>query len=231
MTLTPSSRENKVDKVRPDLQVFLESKVQVDLEVLKVDVDLQALLVCQAPKVKRVESVLMVLQDQPVPLDLLDHLETEEHLVCLVLPAPLEQGVHKVLKANEEILEKLEKKVLLDHQDYLVPMDLQVLEEKEEKKVLLVSLDRLALVDVLETKVLLVLLVLWDLPVVLVCLVLLVKLDPLDLLVSEEKEVKVDLLVLLDHLVCLANLDLQACKVHLVKKERMALKVPKDIEV
>merc|ERR1712045_861597 len=121
--------------------------------------------------------------------------------------------------------------VLLDHQDYLVPMDLQVLEEKEEKKVLLVSLDRLALVDVLETKDLLVLLVLWDLPVVLACLVLLVKLDPLDLLVSEEKEVKVDLLVLLDHLVCLANLDLQACKVLPVKKERMALKVPKDIEV
>ena len=173
----------------------------------------------------------MVLQDQPVPLDLLDHLETEEHLVCLVLPAPLEQGVHKVLKANEEIPEKLEKKVLLDHQDYLVPMDLQVLEEKEEKKVLLESLDRLALVDVLETKDLLVLLVLWDLPVVLVCLVLLVKLDPLDLLVSEEKEVKVDLLVLLDHLVCLANLDLQVCKVHPVKKERMALKEPKDIEV
>merc|ERR1711983_445910 len=159
---------------------FLESKVQVDLEVLKVDVDLQALLVCQAQKVKRVESILMVLQDQLVPLDLLDHLETEEHLVCLDLPAPLEQGVHKVLKANEEILEKLEKKVLLDHQDYLV---------------------------------------------------LLVKLDPLDLLVSEEKEVKVGLLVLLDHLVCLANLDLQVCKVHPVKKERIALKEPKDIEV
>merc|ERR1711953_607396 len=96
---------------------------------------------------------------------------------------------------------------------------------------LLVSLDHLALVGVLETKDLLVLLVLWDLPVALVCLVLLVKLDPLDLLVSEEKEVKVDLLVLLDHLVCLANLDLQACKVPLVKNERMALKEPKDIEV
>merc|ERR1711953_464455 len=96
---------------------------------------------------------------------------------------------------------------------------------------LLVSLDHLALVGVLETKDLLVLLVLWDLPVALVCLVLPVKLDPLDLLVSEEKEVKVDLLVLLDHLACLANLDLQVCKVHPVKKERMALKVPKDIEV
>lgn len=223
--------ENKVDKVNLDLQVFLESKVQVDLEVLKVDVDLLALLVCQAQKVKRVESVLMDLQGLPVPPDLLDHLETEERLVCLVLPAPLEQGVHKVLKANEEILEKLEKKVLLDHQDYLVPMDLQVLEEKEEKKVPLVSLDPLALVDVLETKDLLVLLVLWDLPVVLVCQVLLVKLDQLDQLVSEEREAKVALLVLLDHLVCLVSLDLQACKVLLVKKARMALKVPKDIEV
>ena len=224
-------RENKVDKVLLVPQVSLESKVQVDQEAQRVDVDLQALLVCLVLRVKRVELVLMVLLGRLVPLDPLDHLETEEHLVCLVLLAPLEQGVHKVLKANEEILEKLEKKVLLDHQDYLVPMDLQVLEENGEKKVLLVSLDHLALVDVLETKVLLVLLVLWDLPVVLVCLVLLVKLDPLDLLVSEEKEVKVDLLVLLDHLVCLANLDLQVCKVLPVKKERMALKVPKDIEV
>ena len=162
-------RENKVDKVLLVPQVSLESKAQVDQEALRVDVDLQALLVCLVLRVKRVELVLMVLLGRLAPLDPLDHLETEEHLVYQDLPALLEQGALKVLKENEEILEKQEKKVLLDQLVCLVQMDLQVREEKEAKRVQLVSLDPLVLADVLETKDLLEPLVQWDLLVVLVC--------------------------------------------------------------
>jgi len=183
--------ENKVDKVLLVPQVSLESKVQVDQEAQRVDVDLQALLVCLVLRVKRVELVLMVLLGRLVPLDPLDHLETEERLVYPDLPALLEQGARKVLKENEEILEKLEKKVLLDQLVCLVQMDLQVREENAAKRVQLVSLDPLVLADVLETKDLLEPLVQWDLLVVLVCLVLLVKLGLLDLLENEEKEEKV----------------------------------------
>ena len=57
------------------------------------------------------------------------------------------------------------------------------------------------------------------------------KLGPLDLPVSVENEEKVDHLVLLVLLVCLVSLDLQVCKDLLAKKERMALRVQKDIVV
>ena len=61
--------------------------------------------------------------------------------------------------------------------------------------------------------------------------VLLVKLGLLDLLENEENEEKVARQVLSDLLVCLVNLDLQACKDLLVKKARMELRVQRVIVV
>ena len=158
-------RGNKDDKDLLEPLVFLVSKVQVDQEALRVDVDPLVLLECLVLKVKRVESVLMVLQVHQAHQVLLDLLAIEE---LPVYPAPLvllEQEVPKVLRASEVILERLEKKV---HPVLLVcqaPMDLPDPEVNEVKKDLLESLDLLVLVVVLEIRVLLEQLVRWDLPV------------------------------------------------------------------
>ena len=156
---------NKDDKDLLGHLVFLVSKVQVDQEVLKVDVDPLVHLECLDLKVKRVELVQMVHlvpQAHQVQLDLLVIEELPVYPVPQVL---LEQEEHKVLRVSEVILERLGKKV---HQVLLVcqaPTDLLDPEANEVKKALLENPDLLVLVVVLEIRVLLEQLVQWDLPV------------------------------------------------------------------
>jgi hypothetical protein len=152
------------NKDLPDPQAFLESREQEDKEVPQVTVDPQVPKECLDQKDKRDQLVLMDHPDPKVLWALMDHLATEDHLVyqdqqdLLVQEDPWEH------KEKEESQDPPAKKDHLDHLDYKDHPVLWDNVEREVKRVPLEAKVLPALVEDLETRVLLDLLVQWDLP-------------------------------------------------------------------